>query len=279
MIHDLDETLKHILFQRGKLNREDVDVVFEQPTGEWAASLNKPTVNLYLYDIRENLERRLSGQIGIERNQDGVAKRLFPPRRVDINYLITVWANEPEDEHRLLWRLLEILLPMRKLSPDESLGDLRDQPMDMPIQAALPSDAVRNMPDLWGVMENQLKPSINMQITVALDPKETIDSPLVLSTNLRFGQFSGEENGTIADFDDHEVYHIGGRIMQGNDPVGAGVDVRLSTRPDGIQTDSEGRYVFSGIYPGDYDVEITLEGRKPKSVKLTVPSDNYDLSL
>lgn len=279
MLHDLDETIKQILYTRGKLNRDDVDVVFDQPTGEWAATLNKPTVNLYLYDIRENLERRYTAPLEVERNADGVGRRIFPPRRVDINYLITVWAKEPEDEHQLLWRILETMLPMGHIELDMVIGALRDQPLPMPLLVALPSDAVRNMPDLWGVMENQLKPSINMMVTIALDPKKAIESPLVLSTNVRFGQTAREYGGRIATYDDHEVYHIGGRVMQGNDPVGAGVQVRLTNRPEAIMTDGQGRYVFAAIYPGDYEVEVTLDGRTPKNLKLTVPSDTYDLSL
>ncbi len=279
MIHDLDETIKQLLYTRGKLNRDDVDIVFDQPTGEWAASLNKPTVNLYLYDIRENLERRHTAPIEIERTPEGTGRRIFPPRRVDINYLITVWAKEPEDEHQLLWRILETMLPLAQIELDAGIGAVRDQPLAMPLLVALPSDAVRNMPDLWGVMENQLKPSINIMVTIALDPKKAIESPLVLSTNVRFGQTAPELRGKIATYDDHEVYHIGGRIMQGNDPVGAGVQVRLVNRPEAISTDGQGRYVFAAIYPGDYQVDVTIDGRSPKRLKLTVPSDNYDLSL
>ncbi|PJF45055.1 MAG: hypothetical protein CUN55_00760 [Phototrophicales bacterium] len=278
MIHDLDETIKQILYTRGRLNRDDVDIVFDQPTGEWAASLNKPTINLYLYDIRENLERRYTAPLEVERT-DRSGKRIFPPRRVDINYLITVWAKEPEDEHQLLWRILETLMPMSHIEVDMGVGAVRDQPLDMPLLVALPSDAVRNMPDLWGVMENQLKPSINLMVTIALDPKKAIESPLVLSTNVRFGKKAPNEIGKIIDFDDHEIYHIGGRVMQGNDPVGAGVEVRLVNRPEAIKTDGQGRYVFAAIYPGDYEVDVTIDDRRPKRLKLTVPSDNYDLFL
>ena len=40
---------------------KDVDVVFDAPTKDWAARRNAPTVNLYLYDIREDLRRRERG--------------------------------------------------------------------------------------------------------------------------------------------------------------------------------------------------------------------------
>lgn len=283
MLHDLDETIKQILYNEGKLSRDDIDIVFDQPTGEWAAGLRGPTINLYLYDIRENLELRNTSEITVERMPNGIARRKFPPRRIDINYLVTVWARNPEDEHQLLWRILETFLHHGHIDPETTVGGVRDQPFTMPVRIALPSDAVRNMPDLWGVMENQLKPSINLMITLALDPRRGIEAPMVLQTRMSFGQMDPQTRH-IEPLDDVEIYHIGGRVMQKDEPVGSGVKVRLMDPFREVYTDVDGRYVFVALRPGKYDVEVEQDGKKPKNFSIEVPTaskklDSYDLPI
>ena len=273
MIHDLDETIKDILANQGKLNSGEIDIAFDQPTGDWAATLSRPTINLYLYDIRENTELR-NRNTHIER--DGkTGRHVFPPRRVDLSYLITVWARNPEDEHQLLWRVLHTLSKVKGIEPEDSKGQVRLQPQKMPVKVALPSDAVRNMPDLWGVMENQLKPSINLVITVALDLEEVIESPLVLTTEIKIGQFEEKHELTAIS---STTYHIGGYVHAG-DALIPRAEVFLLDTGASVRTDDEGRYVFAYMREGDYEVEVSAEGRKAKQFKITVPAENYDLAL
>ena len=53
MFADLDESIRQLLIQRGNLDTGEVDIAFDLPSREWAAGVSKPTINLYLYDIRE----------------------------------------------------------------------------------------------------------------------------------------------------------------------------------------------------------------------------------
>ena len=53
---DLDEALRTLL--RRELERhgfEGVEIAFDAPANDWSAKLTSPTVNLFLYDLRENL--------------------------------------------------------------------------------------------------------------------------------------------------------------------------------------------------------------------------------
>src|SRR3954463_15574544 len=53
---DLDEALRTLL--KRELERhgfEGVDVAFDAPATDWSAKLTNPTVNLFLYDLRENV--------------------------------------------------------------------------------------------------------------------------------------------------------------------------------------------------------------------------------
>ena len=52
MFADIDESIRQLLIQMGNLNSGEIDIAFDMPTRDWAAGINKPTVNAYLYDIR-----------------------------------------------------------------------------------------------------------------------------------------------------------------------------------------------------------------------------------
>src|SRR5215467_11358068 len=140
MIQDLDETIRQILIKKGKLNASDVDIAFDQPTGEWATALTRPTINCYLYDIRENLELR-SRDFKVER-QNGTARRVYDPMRIDLSYIITAWTRNIEDEHQLLWRVLQTLASLRSILANEAEGALQRQPYPLPTKTAMPSDAI-----------------------------------------------------------------------------------------------------------------------------------------
>ena len=49
------------LIEREATGTKDVEVVFDAPTKDWAGRRNAPTIDVYLYDIREDLRRRERG--------------------------------------------------------------------------------------------------------------------------------------------------------------------------------------------------------------------------
>jgi len=58
MIDELDEVLRKFLIREVPIKNGDVDIKFDMPKREWSARLNRPTLNLFLYDIRENAKLR-----------------------------------------------------------------------------------------------------------------------------------------------------------------------------------------------------------------------------
>src|SRR5579872_2360538 len=58
MFADLDETIRQLLIHGVPLDLSEVDVSFDAPDREWSGRLSRPTVNCFLYDVRENLEMR-----------------------------------------------------------------------------------------------------------------------------------------------------------------------------------------------------------------------------
>ena len=56
----IDESLEAMLRAAVPLSAVDIDVSFEIPDEDWAAKLTRPTVNLYLWDIRRSSNRSVS---------------------------------------------------------------------------------------------------------------------------------------------------------------------------------------------------------------------------
>jgi hypothetical protein len=112
----------------------------------------------------------------------------FPPRRINITYLVTAWARKVEDEHQLLWRALAALKATPKVAPEECEGFLRYQQHDIPLLVADMSDQPTNLVDLWGVLDNQMRVGFTLIATVELDTEIGFEAPLVLEAAFKVGQ-------------------------------------------------------------------------------------------
>jgi hypothetical protein len=164
MIHEVDEALRELVRNR-VLPGSDVEVAFEAPTKDWAARRNAPTVNIYLYDIREDLRKRSRGMINSYDDQGKVEARHLPPRHIKLSYLLTAWTQRPEDEHRLLSALLTNLLSYEEMPPELLTGSLATIGRPVPVTVALPPPEDRSFADVWTALGGELKPSLDVVIS------------------------------------------------------------------------------------------------------------------
>ncbi len=170
MINEVDEALR-TLVETEVVNGAGVDILFDAPTREWAARRNTPTVDLYLYDIREDLRRREIGTINIRDENGIVVDRKQAPRYFKLAYLITAWTQRPEDEHRLLSAILACFL-RHEILPDAVLTPvLRDLETPLQVLMAYPPPENRQVSDVWTSLGGDLKPSIDLVITVPMQPE------------------------------------------------------------------------------------------------------------
>src|ERR1700742_2912072 len=91
-IADLDEALRTLL--KRELDGhgfEGVEIAFDAPSKEWSGKLTMPTVNLFLYDLREALDRA-SGTSSEERT-NGQTIVTKPPLHLELTYAVTAWTQ------------------------------------------------------------------------------------------------------------------------------------------------------------------------------------------
>lgn len=173
MIRDLDATIEQLLTTLATPSSElaGADISFDIPDATWRDALSSLTVNCYLYDVHENLELRTYEPL-VQRNSDNtlVAVRKAP-RRINCAYCITAWSAATTDavleEHRILGQVLQVLLKNPTIPNDVLQGDLVNQIPPYPTVIAS-SDGMKNNPEFWGALDQQLKPSLNYILTLAM---------------------------------------------------------------------------------------------------------------
>lgn len=283
MITDLDQTIKKLLIEELPIKNGEIDVKFDQPTREWSAKLAKPTVNFFLYDVRENNTLRqhqwqpVNGGMAANGRPLDPAARKRTPFRVDCTYMLTTWATDPGDEHRLLTRCLLALFRHPILPEDRLVGSLQDPLFELQARLAA-HDKLTNPAEVWSALDNELRPSVSYIVTLALDPWTAVTGPAVHSLTMRLGQ---SENPRRQEMDGETAVTtniIGGTLLKGAQPQ-SGVEVALKGTGFMVTTDENGRYRFLGVPTGDYTLLAWTGRSKPQEKKITVPAGDYNVEL
>lgn len=299
MIDDLDEVLRQLLIRELPIKNSEVEIAFDQPKREWSSRLSRPTLNLFVYDLHENNRLRASKQWRVEYDGDGTTIQRRQPIRLDVHYMTTAWAADPGDEHRLLTRALLMFLRLPSL-PDNLLPEsLQNQPRPIPIEVAQP-DALRNAPDIWSVLDNEMRPAIAFTVTLSLDPYLPVTEPLVRTRELRVGQtvvptwpslWTAMEGRTIEEepselllpqlLDERagrdEFWTIGGNLR--SDRPFEDLGLTLVERGLYVPILSGGRFTIGNLRAGQYTLEVSVKGQEPRRYQIAVPAPDYDLEV
>jgi hypothetical protein len=180
MLHELDSALR-ALVQRDIAADGEVAIDFDAPTKDWASHRSQPTINMYLYDIRQDVSRNHFGEIAVRTDDGVVSERRPQPKFFRLAYLVTAWTQRAEDEHRLLSALLTTFVRCETVPPDLLTGSLADLSFSLPMAVALPPPQDRALSDVWSALGGELKPSLDVSIIAPLQPdRSNVVGPPVL---------------------------------------------------------------------------------------------------
>jgi hypothetical protein len=269
---DLDEALRTLL--KRELERhgfEGVDIAFDAPASDWSAKLTNPTVNLFLYDLRENVAEADVSTRDIRVN--GAVMSAPPPMRLEVTYSVTAWTKAVQDEHRLLSQVLAILFSHVSLPPDVLDGRLASASLLRKIETEV-GRPKEEKADFWTSIGGRYKASVDYAIKLEVESGMTFTrGPEVRSQTVRLGVKDGPPR-TIA-----EMHRFGGAVRdrEGN-PV-ADAWVALPDLGRFASTDREGRFIFDGMAPGKHRVEARTISGEEASGTATVPGGGIDLEL
>ncbi len=286
MFDSIDDVLRRLLIQEIPIRGNEIEIAFDQPRREWSARLNRPTLNIFLHDVRENVKQRSAVQ---RQSMDPIRGDITirrPEVRLDLHYMITAWASESDDEHRLLARTLISLLRNPEL-PDSLLPEvLRDQPRPISLSVAQ-YDHMLNPSEIWGVLNNEMRPSMTCVVTLTVDPHLPLLVPPVRTRELRLAaldvqsereqsvpsQSAPASNGTPALYSRDRT--IGGMVRI--DVPLESVRLTLVELAQEVPIDANGRFVIGNLREGDYTFRLEIADQDPISHVIHVPSRTYDI--
>jgi len=237
VIHDVDESLRELV-RRDVLAGAGIEVSFEAPTREWAGRRSSPALDLYLYDIREDRSRRMVDVVEDRDAAGHVVSRRPPPRTFRLSYLVTAWTQRPEDEHRLLSACLGCFLRHEVLPDDVLTGSLADPPRGLRVTVALPPPQDRSISDVWTALGGELKPSLDLVVTVPFDVDRVAPAAGLVLEEPRFRFTSGSaaeepvrhRPGADSGADPHEAAETAETVLGGRPGSGRQVTIRTYRR-------------------------------------------------
>ncbi|GKS69048.1 hypothetical protein W03_10520 [Nitrosomonas sp. PY1] len=279
MIRDLSETLRKILDDKALAvdypELEAAQIVFDRPAESFSPA--QTTINLFLYDIRENMELRTNEPITRFVDQRVTIQR--PPLRIACSYLITAWpvggAEPILQEHQLLSQVLQVLSSYSHIPGKFLQGKLKNQSPPLPVMVAR-SDGLKDPSEFWTALGNKLRPSITVSITISMDKIEEnpVEAPLVQLHDIILGLRSAPTEERVMPDQRSEGYRVGGFVKDADgNPLEnvliSVVDLGLTTH-----TDANGCYQFGLLTAGTYTIKAAKEGGPEKTIKVTVPVKN-----
>jgi len=271
MIRDLSETLKAVLldpaFATVFPQLAAADIVFDRPVEPFTPP--KTTIDVFLYDLRENLELR-SNEYTVD-TAGGAAITHPPALRLACSYLVTAWpVGGPElalQEHRLLTQVLRVLSRYPMIPANFLKGSLVGQNPPLPMVALHP-DALKNLAEFWSSLGSKMKASLTVTVTISVPVFADVSDFLVTThtTSYAPGDLVPPE----------QLLQIGGRVVDqtGTGVAGALVDV-LDVGLHQI-TGEGGVFSFPTISAGAHSLRAVAVGFQPQAQNVTVPGAPED---
>jgi len=288
VIADVDEVLRKLLIREIEIKGNEVDIQFDTPKREWSSRLSKPTINLFLFDIRENLRLRGSEQYSTFARPDGSTEVRRNPVRMDLRYLMTAWVKEAEDEHLLLSSALMGLLRNPSLPVELLTERLQNQPAPVALEVATfppENGPVDKFSEIWGVLDNELRPGIMLTVTISVDPYKPLVFKQVRSREMRFVQDTGigqkpltAARVTVTKSPSKSYWVVAGSIKSEKYDIST-LSAVLAEKQLPVKLDAEGRFSLHGIVQGEYHLDILFNKKILKHQKILVPSSDYDIEV
>jgi Pvc16 N-terminal domain/Carboxypeptidase regulatory-like domain len=266
MFADLDESLRQLLIREVPLAPSDVDIAFERPDRERTSRFSRPTVDLFLFSVEENLDLIESGW-EVTRNDDRSTTQHWPALRVDVRYLVTVWTQEIDDEHQLLYLLYRAFRRVPELPPELLQGAMANQPRPVPL--FLDPTELRALMDVWTAMDNTVRASLVLRATIAIDLNDVRQVPAVSTSGLRISA-GGQPPETR--------FSVSGRVRSANGEAVAGASVQASGRRLGVFSDEAGIYHITSLRGPEVELTARAPGYGESVRTISLPGD-YDFTL
>lgn len=261
------QTLAEILAGGTSLtSTEQID--FSHPSNHKEEGVG-PTLNLYVYDIRESKQMQHSGR-QVERKltqtlQSAPVK--WFPTWFDISILLTTWDRTAFGEYHLISEAITVLLRHRLLREEFLVSELRgygNLNMTVSVEPQLEAGS------LWSALTIPLRPALYLMVTVPFVPQSNV-VPLVLERIFDMqNQFGNGSVETIT-----RKLAIAGIVKSAltNQPL-LEAEIKVAGTQKSTSSTKEGLFYFENLSLGNYTLLLSCQGYLPLQVNVLVDSEN-----
>jgi hypothetical protein len=256
LLADLDESLRTLLKRELEPHGfGGVNVAFDAPARSWSSTLSAPTVNLFLYDLRESAKGRSA--TWVEEQEDARRRSVRPPLRLEVAYAVTAWTRTVEDEHRLLSQVLGILYAFPSLPGELLSGGLDNGLGDAPLETRV-GQRPDGRPDFWGAIGGDYKASVDYTVLVSCPSGTVLErGPAVRSRTIRI------DRTDTPGAPPHSTHTCAGTVVGPRGEPVADAWVALPDAGRMATTDARGAFVFQALAEGKHDcLARTSDGRE-----------------
>lgn len=276
MIDDLSKTVKAVLHDPAFATQfpelAGAEIVFDRPLDPFTPA--QTTVDVFLYDLRENLDLRLNEPTATRVNNQVVTHPAA--LRLACSYLVTAWpvgGNDlPLQEQKLLSQVLRVLSRYPTIPASFLQGSLVGQDPPLPMVTLHP-DALKNLAEFWSSLGSKLKASLTVTVTISVPVFADVTDFIVTTHSTSYAPGPSAQPDTLVQF--------GGRVIDGHSNAVAGALVDMLDIGLRGTTDQAGRFNFQPVPSGVHNVRAIASGFKPQVQSVTVPGlpDDYVIQL
>jgi hypothetical protein len=272
MLADLDETLRVLLKRElARHGFDGVEVAFDAPARDWSSQLSGPTVNLFLYDLRESHEFRPNEWI--EDRSNGRHREVRPPMIMECSYAVTAWTQAVEDEHRLLSQVLGVLFAFPQLPLDALAGRLPATASRFAIEGKIGQPKADGKADFWSAVGGQYKASLDYVITLACESGVAYERGPEVRTQTMAPRLDGPAS-TIT-----EMHRFGGKVVDGDGAPLRDVWVTLPALGLFASSDPRGRFLLDRVPSGTHRLLARARDGAEAKAEIAVPGARLDLTV
>ena len=281
MISDVDEALRQLILDSLTVSRQNVDIKYDLPSRDWAGRLNRPTIDLFLFDIRENLRLRGAEQYRQVPLPNGMVEIHRNPVRMDLRYLLSAWTKDPEDEHLLLSDTLMTLLRNPTIPEKYCSEAMKKQQFPVVLDAAVyqpehgPTEKVT---EIWGVIGNDIHAGFIVTVTITVDPFAPRIERQVSTLERNIGQTSPEAE-TLVKAPDEVAHFDEGLTITTKKYDPSTLTVVLEEKDEALPVDEEFRVKLPTLPAGTYHLNVLYRGKILKRQVISIPSENKTVVL
>jgi hypothetical protein len=273
MLADLDETLRVLLKRElARHGFDGVDIAFDAPARDWSSQLSNPTVNLFLYDLRESHDFRPNDW----RNElsNGRRREVRPPMIMECSYAVTAWTQAVEDEHRLLSQVLGVLFAFPKLPTDVLAGRLGETAQRYAIEGRIGQPKADGKADFWSAVGGQYKASLDYVVALACESGTAYERGPEVRTQTMAPRLADGPASTIT-----EMHRFGGKVLDADGEPQRDTWVTLPELGLFASSDAQGRFVLNRVPAGKHQLLARSRDGAEAKAEIDVPGAMLDLTV